>query len=127
MKHLVLILFIAIGSCSQKNNDLIGTWQLIEEKIDIGNGLGQFAKTNNSKTVTFLADGIIKSSGSLCHMPGLNDKGEIGTYSNTTISSKSCIDKGRVTTVTYELIAGELIIMYFCNEPCGEKYVKLIK
>ena len=127
---LFIIITLLFNSCSNDNSeniDLIGKWRLIEVLADPGDGSGVFRSVNSSKTLEFFADGTVKSNGSLCYMnTGTQQEGE-GTYSleKGLIRPKNCTINGINVTISYKIEGPDLILSYFCIEPCREKFIKI--
>lgn len=122
----ILILCLSMFSCQEKNNGpLIGTWQLTEQLIDIGDGKGTFVQSEGGKTIEFRKDGTVVSNGSLCGMGGEAGQNSTGKYSVETgeIISGNC-GPGALP-VKFQLKGEELILNYPCIEACGEKYRKV--
>lgn len=122
----ILILCLSMLSCQKKNGaGLLGTWQLTEQLIDIGDGKGTFAPAEAGKTIEFRKDGTVVSSGSLCSLGGEAGQQGAGKYSVETgeIISDNC-GPGALP-VKFQLRGEELILNYPCIEPCGEKYRKV--
>ena len=119
-----LILFS--GSC-QKNKPtaIIGKWKLTEELIDIGDGKGQFKKTETQQIIEFFEDGNFTSTTSLCQMPSENAKNGTGTFSTkeNKIIPGNCAEPNR--DITFEINGQELILHLPCIEPCAQKYVRI--
>ena len=125
MKKSILFLIILglFTSCSDDditNNELLGSWKLIEILISPG-GLGTFQPVVSDKIITFSSDGIVTSNGSLCDMSIQSSTPDSGIYSivDSTINSSGC-------TLNFELMSSTLIIRYpYCIEPCLAKYIKV--
>jgi len=125
MKKSILILTIVglFTSCSDDdttNNELLGSWKLIETLIDSGDGHGTFQPVVSDKIITFSSDEIVTSNGSLCEVLSIQSP-DSGTYSivDSTINSSGC-------TLNFELMKTTLIIEYpFCREHCLAKYIKI--
>ena len=58
---------ILITSCAQKKGDtVVGTWKLVQNQIDIGNGKPQFVAVNATQTITFYPDGSLSNTSAMC-------------------------------------------------------------
>ena len=122
----IAVMFFIFFSCSKsENSSLVGKWKLTEELIDIGDGKGQFKKTNAEQIIEFFQDGTFSSTVSLCQMPSGNNKTGSGTYSTNgnEIIPGNCAETGR--RITFEVSGQELILNLPCIEPCKQKYVKV--
>jgi len=128
MKKLIFIFLVStyLLSCSStKNTTLLGTWQLTEQRLDIGDGNSTFTKIKSGKTMTFLANGTITSNGAICFMTQVPEAKSTGVYDTLTktLTSKDC--PKTALKIGYEVNDGVLIISYPCMEPCQQKFVKL--
>lgn len=130
MKNYVLLLAAALLlSCNKDkispDNELIGTWKLIEVLADPGDGSGTFYPVNSEKTITFKTTGEITSNGSLCDMSTDANKSTKGTFSpeNYTFRSDDCNNPEYVFNFLIE--DNHLIIIYPCIEGCRTKYSKV--
>ena len=123
---LLLPLFLACGKddVAPENPDLIGTWQLIEQYLDPGDGSGDYEPIESDLTITFNADGSFSANGNMCGMSGMTDGSATGTYSeeNGTLEIDDCAFAG--FGVTYEIKEGFLFLYYPCIEGCGQKFEK---
>lgn len=130
MKNAIIIvgMFFVFSSCSlNKNTSLIGKWKLTEELIDIGDGKGEFKEVNTQQFIEFMQDGTFSSTVNLCQMPANKDEKGTGTYSvdENKIIPGNCADDDD-SSITFETSGKELILSFFCIEPCKQKYVKVI-
>jgi hypothetical protein len=128
MKILSIILLVStyLLSCSStKQTNILGTWKLTEQRLDIGDGNSTFTKIKSGKTLTFLANGTITSNGAICFMTKTPEVETTGVYDtlSKTLTSKDCPETA--LKIRYELLDGNLIISYPCMEPCQQKFVKL--
>ncbi|MFC4094414.1 hypothetical protein [Euzebyella saccharophila] len=136
-----LFLFTVIGlSCSDNDDEinpenpgLIGTWLLVEQYTDPGDGSGEYQKVDSEKSIEFLEDGIFKSNGELCDLNSDAGANTSGAYvMNDTIisqfSSENYLLPDGCTTedfkIFYHLEEGSLVLSYPCIEGCGQKYLK---
>ena len=128
----VILLFISCVSKLPKDKNgkveketpvtIIGTWKLVEELFDIGDGSSVFKKTESNKMITFFSDGTLKSNMSLCYSANNTTKRNEGTYS---IKDKTITYTGCRTKVSYVIKSNELILNLHCIEPCFEKFVRI--
>jgi hypothetical protein len=104
--------------------DLIGTWNLIEQYADPGDGSGDYEPIESDRTITFNEDGTFSSNGNMCGMSGDTTESASGSFSeeNGTIDVDDCAFTG--FGITYEIKDGYLFIYYPCFEGCGQKYEK---
>ncbi|GHC57302.1 hypothetical protein [Ulvibacter litoralis] len=129
---LYVALFAFLFSCNSNDDatssetELIGTWKLVENYADPGDGSGDFETVDSNKTIQFHSDGSITSNGSLCDMSIQSTTPTSGTYSSTdfTINSEDCTNSSGFN-ITYTMNNSFLTISYPCIESCLSKYVKV--
>lgn len=122
---LTLLILIIVISCKKNSNDeLVGTWELIEIFSDPGDGSGSYNSVESDKTITFKNNGKLISNGSLCEVSKVSDGKTTGRYSeaNSTFTSSDCLDPDYEYTFVRD--GNILIITYPCIEGCGAKYQK---
>ena len=116
-----------------ENPGLIGTWLLVEQYADPGDGSGEYQNVDSEKAIEFLEEGIFKSNGELCDLNSEAGDNTSGTYvmNDTIISQFSSenylIPDGCNTEdfkIYYHLEEGSLVLSYPCIEGCGQKYLK---
>ncbi len=140
MKHSVFLFFLCfLISCSEKDpisfteeDDLQGTWLLIEQYADPGDGSGDFIKVDSDKTIQFFADGSFLGNGSFCTMTFDSKTESNGTYTVTDeltefssenyLAPENCDFEGPKVFLHFE--NGNLILSYQCFEGCAQRYVK---
>lgn len=130
MKKTIIYLFLVASfiSCNKSdesttNEDIIGTWKLIETLADPGDGSGTFRSVDSDKILEFHENGIVTSNGALCSMSIESDEITTGTYSlvDSTITPVNCDNQW-----SFEFtLEGNTLVLYFpCIEPCAAKYKK---
>ncbi len=125
-----LIVIIVISACSKNKNtdtEAIGTWKLVEQLMDPGDGSGIFVAVESEKTITFLKKGKIESNGALCSIDGQNETSSKGSYNvdDYTITIEDCFDGDQNSlTFNYEIVDSYLILTFQCIEGCQQKFVK---
>jgi len=117
---------ILITSCAQKKGDtVVGTWKLVQNQIDIGNGKPQFVAVNATQTITFYPDGSLSNTSAMCS--GVVERAT--AYSGTYKTSKKQIlpdDCAKQTIpIYYDVRRDTLVIRYACVETCTSLYVKV--
>ncbi len=131
MKNILLLLAaVALLSachkedCSDSEDRLLGTWELVEVLADPGDGSGTFQPVDSDKTVTFKRNNVITSNGDLCSLAQDIGTPTSGTYSLTdgTYTASSCANSNWVHR--FEQQGNVLIIFHPCIEACQTKYVK---
>lgn len=127
----LLTIMLLIVSCNDCNDDsipvneqIVGTWQLIEVYNDPGDGSGGFTPVESDRTITFNSDGTLTSNGDLCYMTIDAEATTSATYSESALLL-NCEVEGETLEYTYEISGSALIINYPCIEACQAKYSKL--
>lgn len=142
MKKVVLCCLVIFNlACSdddtvfENDSDLVGTWLLIEQYADPGDGSGDFRKVDSDKVIVFSSDGTYESSGSLCFMGTTSDVEVTGTYeinaeeeltaysADNFLTPEDCGFDNLKVFVHFE--GSDLILSYICIEGCAQKYRKL--
>ena len=135
MKKVILVLALIgfVLSCGKDDNtntnvdqtSLIGTWRLVENLADPGDGSGVFLPVDSNKQITFNSDGTITSNGSLCDISIQSETPTSGTYSidQFFINSEDCINAD--LNIDFALENSILTINYLCIEPCSSGYLKI--
>jgi len=128
MKYLTILLAftLTLVSCSNNNNsekEIVGEWKLIETLADPGDGSGVFQQIDSNKTIEFFNDNTFTSNGVLCFMSN-ETTSSTGTYLETESQIFPSDCNNSELSLTYEITSSDLIISYFCIEPCKEKYEK---
>ena len=126
---LALITILAFFSCNSNDDnqpvELVGTWLLIEQYSDPGDGSGDYTAVNSDKAITFLVDGTITSNGSFCSMNSDSDGDTAGTFNvlDNVINPNDCSSSDY--TLPFEIKGNRLFIYYPCIEGCGQKFRKV--
>lgn len=128
MKSIILILsmLLSLTSCSDddvkpQENDILGTWKLIETYGSDGGSNPQWTAVNNGYTYTFNNDGTLISDRFTCN----------GSYSllsqNQVTISFDCADSQFNLVYNFTFKNQYLILtpnLSNCDEGCGDKYEK---
>ncbi|WP_340201234.1 hypothetical protein [Ascidiimonas sp. W6] len=127
MKKLAIpfLAFLLLSSCDDddtKNIDITsGTWRLVEQLADPGDGSGTFQPVRSEKTLQFLENGSVVTNKSLCD-PYSEEQIASGTYSiETGIINTSCSNEF-IKTIFFEVKNGALILDFISNEGFSQKY-----
>ncbi len=126
---LFLLLLTSSFACSDDefvdNTSLIGTWELIEQYADPGDGSGDYEPIESDRTITFNEDSTFDSNGTMCSMTGETTASASGDFSEAdgTLSPQGCSFSG--FGITFELLDGYLYLYYPCIEGCGQKFEKV--
>lgn len=134
------LLFIGFISCTDNDDEidtaqpeLMGTWLLVEQNVDPGDGSGEFQKVDSEKSIEFLEEGIFKSNGTFCDMNVESTETSSGTYviNDSIVSQFSpenyLMPEGCDTEeykVSLYIEESALILSYPCIEGCAQKYRK---
>lgn len=124
-----LILSLLLLTCQSNDDasevDLIGSWLLIEQYADPGDGSGDFVPVDSDRVITFSADGTITSNGNLCNMTITSDEDSTGTFNTeeNSITPDNCFSSEHV--LAYELANNRLLVFYPCIEACEQKFRKI--
>ena len=140
MKHIILIVFtLFLFSCTSddgkpriENEELLGTWKVIELLEDPGDGSGTFQAVTYNRTVEFFSNGKVTASGTLCFM-GTENNPSSGSF---IIDSESEFTEGEImpndcnssppfNRVSFKIEDSKLILWYPCIEGCGQKFIKI--
>lgn len=134
------MLTIFLFACSDRddtltltdNPELGGTWLLVQQYSDPGDGSGDFEKVDSKKTIQFLGDGKFRSKGKLCYLDIASGPETSGKYIiNDTLTKYSpenyFLPQG-CDYVDYKvyihLDGSSLVLSYPCTEGCLQKYRK---
>jgi len=112
------------GTSVNTNPDLLGTWKLVEQLVDPGDGSGTFQPVISDLQLEFLVEGVLKvTNGSLC---------SLALDSNDNSTESYSIDENRITAsceipinINFEIKEGKLLLHFGCIEGCSQKYEKL--
>lgn len=133
MKHLLIftISIFLISSCSPPKepidpSGLIDTWKLIQIYSDPGDGSGNFEDVDSDKTIEFLSNGFVVTTGTFCSLDiGSNGIEEASYDDNVMQITAEC--GGQDLVITYRLNDNEdeLELSYPCIEGCAAKYIRM--
>lgn len=125
----IVLVFLTLISCksddSFSSNSIVGTWKLVEMLADPGDGSGTFMPVTSSKTIEFLADGSYTSNGNICAFSALNDGDSEGMYQVSEEGYRIECEDPFVSPLNLQLKEGDLILTFFCIEPCQQKYKRI--
>lgn len=142
MKKVVLLGLMVLGlACDDDNTvfesdtDLIGTWLLIEQYSDPGDGSGDFTSVDSDKTIVFSSNGSYNASGSMCFLDTSSDTDVTGSYeinaaeeltmysADNFLTPEDCGFENLKVFIHFE--GDNLILSFICIEGCAQKYRKL--
>lgn len=127
----VCFIFLILLLCSCKkddanlNNDLEGTWRLIEMYADPGDGSGDFRPVNSQKMIMFKADGTYSSNGKVCDFSTMANEDTQGNYLAIEMGYQIVCESEFSTELRLEVREGYLIVSFFCIEPCQQKFQRI--
>jgi hypothetical protein len=112
--------------------ELAGTWILIEQYSDLGDGSGEFVKVKSKKSLEFLENGRFKANGKLCTLdtssgPTTYGKFVISDSLNQYSPENYLVPEGceyENLKVYYHLDGPNLILSYPCIEGCAQKFAR---
>lgn len=123
-----LVLLIRCESSDDAGNlltsDIVGTWQLMANLSDPGDGSGSFQSVSSNKTITFNADGTFTSNGDVCDMSITTSTNTSGTY-NTTDKTINANCGTTNLPISYTIDNLTMDVSYFCIEACQSRYRKI--
>ena len=140
MKYPFFLFFIGlIFSCSDSDDitfaeesDFQGSWLLVGQYIDPGDGSGDFENVDSGKTIQFFADGSFTSKGSLCMMNTESDSESNGIYvvmeklneysAENYLTPENCDFEDFKVMLQFD--GSNLLLSYQCFEGCVQKYAK---
>ncbi|GAA4896737.1 hypothetical protein GCM10023311_21860 [Flaviramulus aquimarinus] len=134
---LIAIFFLNCTSDDSKSIDktgLIGTWKLIEQFADPGDGSGAFQPIESDRVIEFFSNGTLTVNSTLCFRDNtiIPNQSASGTY---VFASESEFNTGDImpndcnselNRITFEIEDSKLILWYLCVEGCGEKFEKIL-
>lgn len=139
LKLRLALLTLLILSCSDNDDvfsadipELTGTWLLVEQYSDPGDGSGGFMEVDSEKVIHFLEDGIFKSNGKLCNLDKTIGPNTLGKYvvndTLTSFSPENYLLPEGCNFVDYKVHIRfderSLILAYPCIEGCAQKFKK---
>jgi hypothetical protein len=132
MKTIFTILaVISLVSCDLRDSDgdefvvennLLGSWQLIEVLVDPGDGSGVYNPVISEQVITFLTNDVVNSNTPFCNLFGEKEKDIYsGIYDKDIgeITPDGCDDLPNFKLL-FEISGSHLIIRPLCIEPCGD-------
>ncbi|MGI9546126.1 MAG: hypothetical protein ACR2MM_02725, partial [Flavobacteriaceae bacterium] len=104
---------------------IAGEWQLVEMLADPGDGSGVFSPVDSDKMISILSDGTYSSNGNLCAFSAMLGDPSSGVYDEE--ANGYLIDCGSPfpSQLRLNLVEGDLIISFFCIEPCLQKFKRI--
>lgn len=134
---LPLIIFL-LSSCESEltdktleseNAEVLGSWKLIEELWDPGDGSGVYQTTTRDLVITFYTDQTFSTNNSLCSYyenDPVSGSGIVDADENKIYPEECQPENGEGEfALWYELTETNLFLYYMCIEPCGLKFEKL--
>ncbi|MHA7057227.1 hypothetical protein ACWGOQ_0008420 [Aquimarina sp. M1] len=126
---LFLIPYLSLFSCDNddadnSNPDIVGTWRLVAQLVDPGDGSGTFQPINSDLELEFMEAGILNvSNGTLCSLAIDTAGSSVESYSIDENTIAVACDNP--VTISFEISKGSLFLYYPCIEGCAQQYQKL--
>lgn len=127
LNFILIILALFLVSCNKDESEaeLLGTWKLVATLADPGDGSGVFMPVTSDQTISFNADGTVRSNRSLCDFFDNNAESTSGTYSaeDMYFTTSDC----GIEDFKYQFEIEGQFQTYFvvCIEACGVRYRKI--
>lgn len=124
-----LIILVYIASCRSDDNTpatdgISGEWRLIEVLADPGDGSGLFIPVESQKQITILDNDTFSSNGELCDLSILAGSPTEGIILEDDQGYYLDCESTLAGTVRLNIENGNLIVSFFCIEPCLHKYLR---
>ncbi|WP_116125022.1 lipocalin family protein [Lewinella sp. IMCC34183] len=122
-----LLFALVFSACSSggvgDDHPLIGTWQLDEQLVDIGDGSGTYQPVDSDRTLTFRSDGTVTANFNFCNPIDGGTQLRSGSWSleEGTLQPDCRPDR----PLPLSLDDSVLTLTPFCIEACGERYRKV--
>lgn len=131
LKILAVLFLIIFTACSddttheqlpEENAAVLGSWKLIEQLADPGDGSGTFQPITSDKVLVFNANGVVESkNGSLC-APYSDEMRDSGTFSSTDSLIYTMCSNPNIAQISFKIEGGILRLDYASNEGFSQKY-----
>ena len=126
--RLYVLFCVLILSCTKEENatpdEALSTWKLAEVYIDPGDGSGTFVPADYDREISLYRDSIYRASARLCGINNVRGRAIQGNYSpsQNIFFSPEC---NMQTEYGYTLTDLEMIVFFFCDKGCAERYVRV--
>ena len=123
--------FISFSSCNSDDDavnadiGIVGQWKLVEVLLDPGDGSGEYMPVESSRTITFAEDGTYTSNADICSLSEMSGEPASGNYKEVENGYTIECDSPFPSPLFLSLDNGDLIIAFFCIEPCLQKFKRL--
>ena len=107
---------------SSNNAGITGKWRLVEVLLDPGDGSGMFSPVESEKEINILEDGTYSSNGEICDLSIIAESASQGTIMEDTQGYFLTCEEPLTANVRLGIEDGDLILTFFCIEPCQQKY-----
>jgi hypothetical protein len=120
----LLLFFACTNDEDNENPELVGSWKLVEQYSDPGDGSGDYEPVDSEFTITFNEDGTFTANSNMCNMTADTVGSASGKWDDASGSLEvvGCAFAG--FGITYEIKESYLFIYYPCIEGCGQKFEK---
>lgn len=127
-RYLFLLLpLLILNGCATEStgagDPLVGTWQLTEQLIDIGDGNGSYQPVESGETLVFRADGTVTANFNFCNPIDGSSQLRSGTWSLEDGTLQPDCRPDRPLPIALE--GDVLTLRPFCIEQCGDRYRKV--
>ena len=126
--RLYVLFFVLVFACDKEeiatHGEPLSTWKLTEVYIDPGDGSGTFVPADYEREISLYGDSTYRASAQLCGINNVRGRAIRGTYSpsQNILFSPNC---NMQTEYDYTLTDLEMVVSFFCDEGCAERYVRV--
>ena len=126
--RLCILFCVLIFSCTKEEtatpDEALSTWKLTEVYIDPGDGSGTFVPADYEREISLYGDSTYRASARLCGINNVRGRAIRGNYSpsQNILFSPEC---NMQTEYGYTLTDLEMIVFFFCDKGCAERYVRV--
>lgn len=126
-----LTIVLYLSSCNaddetaNADNDIVGQWILVEMLLDPGDGSGEYMPVESSRTITFAEDGTYTSNADICSLSTISGEPTSGNYAAVEDGYTIECDSPFPSSLNISLENGDLILAFFCIEPCLQKFRRI--
>ena len=104
------------------DTSIVGQWILVEMLTDPGDGSGEFMRVDSSRTITFAEDGTYASNADVCSFSTTDGNPTSGNFTENENGYTVECDSPFSSPLSISVDNGDLIVAFFCFEPCLQKF-----